>query len=93
MAELEVVVVAVVVVVHVGALERLITRIVVVDAGRIRFDGTPRQYAAARETVHHDHDSHHHDAELDVVVDGSHSVATSLPQGPLDPRRSEGGHR
>ena len=30
-----------------GALERLLTRIVVVDGGRIRFDGTPERYAAA----------------------------------------------
>ena len=47
-----------------GALERLLTRIVVVDGGRIRFDGTPPAYAAARDAVHHDHDSHHHDIEL-----------------------------
>ena len=48
-----------------GALERLLTRIVVIDGGRIRFDGTPQEYAHARDRVHHDHDSHHHDLELD----------------------------
>jgi zinc transport system ATP-binding protein len=60
-----------------GALERLLTRIVVVDGGRIRFDGTPREYAAARDSVHHDHDSHHHDLELE-----GHDA--SLAHGPLD---------
>ncbi len=60
-----------------GALERLLTRIVVVDAGRIRFDGTPQEYARARARVHHDHDSHHHDLELD----GHHP---SLAHGPFD---------
>ncbi|MEW1953002.1 metal ABC transporter ATP-binding protein [Terrabacter sp. NPDC080008] len=59
-----------------GALERLLTRIVVVDTGRITFDGTPREYAAARDRVHHDHDSHHHDSELDA-----YAVVT---RGPLD---------
>lgn len=60
-----------------GALERLLTRIVVVDAGRIRFDGTPQEYAAARDSVHHDHDSHHHDLELDAD-------RGLLARGPLD---------
>jgi zinc transport system ATP-binding protein len=59
-----------------GALERLLTRIVVVDGGRVRFDGTPQAYAAARAAVHHDHDSHHHDLEL--------GHPASLAQGPLD---------
>ena len=65
-----------------GALERLLTRIVVIDGGRIRFDGTPRAYAAARDSVHHDHDSHHHDSELD----GNHP---SLAHGPLDVSRHD----
>ena len=66
-----------------GALERLLTRIVVVDGGQIRFDGTPEEYATARDHVHHDHDSHHHDLELDAHP--------SLAHGPLDvthPERS-----
>lgn len=66
-----------------GALERLLTRIVVVDAGRIRFDGTPQEYAAARDTVHHDHDSHHHDLELDTD-------RALLARGPLDATRTDG---
>jgi zinc transport system ATP-binding protein len=65
-----------------GALERLLTRIVVVDGGRIRFDGTPTRYAAERGVVHHDHDSHHHDFELD----GHHG---SLAHGPLDVDRTD----
>src|SRR4051794_19908693 len=65
-----------------GALERLLTRIVVVDGGRIRFDGTPQAYAAARDRVHHDHDSHHHDHELD----GHHG---GLGHGPLDATHSD----
>ncbi|MGO4597798.1 metal ABC transporter ATP-binding protein [Terrabacter sp. 2RAF25] len=64
-----------------GALERLLTRIVVVDAGRIRFDGTPQEYARARDHVHHDHDSHHHDHELDEHA--------SLAHGPLDTNHPE----
>jgi zinc transport system ATP-binding protein len=66
-----------------GALERLLTRIVVVDAGRIRFDGTPQDYAGARATVHHDHDSHHHDLELDTD-------RALLARGPLDATRTDG---
>jgi zinc transport system ATP-binding protein len=87
--------VTMVVVTHeLGALERLITRIVVVDSGRIRFDGTPEQYAAARPRVHHDHDSHHHDLELDGHQNGgSHAVSASLPQGPLEAGRPERGSR
>jgi zinc transport system ATP-binding protein len=60
-----------------GALERLLTRIVVVDGGRIRFDGTPTRYAAERGVVHHDHDSHHHDEEL-------RRHASGVTVGPLD---------
>ena len=62
-----------------GALERLLTRIVVVDGGRIRFDGPPERYAAQRDSVHHDHDSHHHDDEL-------HPQPSSVTLGPLDVR-------
>lgn len=64
-----------------GALERLLTRVVVVDGGRLRFDGSPAEYAAARDRVHHDHDSHHHDLELD-----SHHP---LASGPLDDNHTE----
>lgn len=66
-----------------GPLERLLTRIVVVDSGRIRFDGTPQEYAVARDTVHHDHDSHHHDLELEAD-------RALLAHGPLDITRTDG---
>ncbi len=64
-----------------GALERLLTRIVVVDTGSIRFDGTPERYAAERHAVHHDHDSHHHDHELAPS-------SLMVTRGPLDARHS-----
>jgi zinc transport system ATP-binding protein len=85
--------VTMVVVTHeLGALERLITRIVVVDGGRIVFDGTPSQYAVARDSVHHDHDSHHHDHELEGHQNGgTHPMARSLPHGPLDAPQTRGG--
>ncbi|HET7399140.1 MAG TPA: metal ABC transporter ATP-binding protein [Intrasporangium sp.] len=80
--------VTMVVVTHeLGALARLLTRIVVVDAGRITFDGSPQRYAAERDLVHHEHDSHHHDSELEAEL---RTRAASLPQGPLDTR---GGRR
>jgi zinc transport system ATP-binding protein len=63
-----------------GALERILTRIVVVDGGHVTFDGTPKQYAARRGTVHHDHDAHHHDSEL-----GDQPPTAVLPRGPVDP--------
>jgi zinc transport system ATP-binding protein len=66
-----------------GALERLLTRIVVVDGGRIRFDGPLQRYAAERDAVHHDHDTHHHDDELQPMDD-------SMTRGPLDPGTHHG---
>lgn len=81
--------VTMVIVTHeIGALERLLTRIVVVDAGRVRFDGTPAQYAAARSDVHHDHDSHHHDHELDPGHGHPWSPVGSAPFEGVAPRRS-----
>ena len=63
-----------------GALERILTRIVVVDAGHVTFDGTPHQYEATRAAVHHDHDAHHHDSEL-----ADEEATPVLPRGPVDP--------
>jgi zinc transport system ATP-binding protein len=65
-----------------GALERLLTRIIVLDGGRVTFDGTPRRYAAVRAVVHHDHDSHHHDGELD----DARGMTAGVPSGPIDRR-------
>ena len=60
-----------------GALEGLPTRIIVVDGGRLAFDGDLDRYAAARDAVHHDHDSHHHDLEL--------VQPPAMAHGPFDP--------
>ncbi|MEO6998715.1 MAG: metal ABC transporter ATP-binding protein [Terracoccus sp.] len=79
--------VTMVIVTHeIGAMKRLFTRVVAVDAGRIQFDGTPQQYAAERalHNVDHDHDhyldhdTHHHDDD-ELDADGG-----ALPRGPLD---------
>lgn len=85
-----------------GALERLLTRIVAVDAGRIVFDDTPGRYAAEGHLLVHEHHSHHHDTELDPDLDpgldpgrahaaGAHGAGPgsrppTMPRGPLDPR-------
>ena len=71
--------VTMVIVTHeVGALARLLTRVIVVDGGRVTFDGPPEVYSALRDRVHHEHDSHHHDLELQ-------RRASPLPRGPIDP--------
>ncbi|MDC5697890.1 metal ABC transporter ATP-binding protein [Intrasporangium calvum] len=67
-----------------GALESLLSRILVVDRGRIVFDGDPAGYEAKRRTVHHEHDSHHHDLEL-APPPGA------VVSGPLDPFGPRGG--
>jgi zinc transport system ATP-binding protein len=64
-----------------GALTSLLTRIIVVDGGRIVFDGDPDRYAAERDSVHHDHDSHHHDLEL-------LPLPPAVAHGPFDPEGS-----
>jgi zinc transport system ATP-binding protein len=66
-----------------GALASLLTRIIVVDGGKVVFDGDPDRYAAERDSVHHDHYSHHHDLELIPQP-------PAVPHGPFDP---EGGDR
>lgn len=78
--------VTMVIVTHeIGALAKLLTRIVVVDGGRIRFDGTPERYAAERARVHHDHDPHHHDDELDDhATRPASALGAGQGQGPLD---------
>ena len=71
-----------------AALTNLLTRIVVVDSGRVTFDGSPAEYAQIRESVHHDHDSHHHDDELTSPAAGGRRLPVPT-SGPLDP----GAHR
>ncbi len=43
-----------------AAFADLVTRVVVVDAGRIAFDGSRDEFVAAGSDVLHDHDWHHH---------------------------------
>ncbi|MDN5796564.1 MAG: metal ABC transporter ATP-binding protein [Intrasporangium sp.] len=62
-----------------GALERLLTRIVVVDGGRVTFDGPPRRFAARRRARDHAHDTHRHDSEL-----AAGDTAAVVPHGPAD---------
>ena len=73
---------------EIGALKRLFTRVVVVDAGRIQFDGTPQQYAAQRTVTHHDYDHDPHHVNED---DNRDANAVALPLGPLDRLRDHHG--
>lgn len=61
-----------------GALESILTRIVVVDGGHITFDGGPERWRSEGAAAHHDHDSHHHDNELE-------RRKPFLTRGPVDP--------
>ncbi|KNX37431.1 metal ABC transporter ATP-binding protein [Luteipulveratus halotolerans] len=49
-----------------AALRDLVTRIVVISGGRLRFDGDPTSYAERRaaDEIAHAHGGHHHDDEL-----------------------------
>ena len=61
-----------------GPITDLVTRVIVVDEGRVRFDGPREVFLAAPDRVLHEHHSHHHDDEL---ADRSRPLA---PSGPLD---------
>ena len=61
-----------------GPVTDLVTRVVVIDEGRITFDGRRGDFLASAGTLLHDHQSHHHDDEL---VGRSRPLA---PSGPLD---------
>ena len=66
-----------------AAIADIVARIVVVQAGRVVFDGSPAEFGSRTSDFATPHD-HHHDDETDVVT------APSLPgapaAGPLDPR-------
>jgi zinc transport system ATP-binding protein len=66
-----------------AAIADIVTRIVVVQAGRLAFDGSPADFRSRTSDFVTPHDHHHHD-EADP------SAAPSLPgapsAGPLDPR-------
>jgi zinc transport system ATP-binding protein len=77
------------------AIADIVTRIVLVEAGRIAFDGTPEELRAQDGTdgadgaAHrHHHHTHHHEDELSL--DGDRPDRRRLPgapaAGPLDPR-------
>lgn len=68
-----------------GALEDVLTRIVVVDGGRVTFDGTPREYAAQRADVRHDRTPHHDSARMEA------QPPPVLPRGPVDRSGAEHG--
>lgn len=62
----------IVVVTHeLAAFEDLVTRVVVIDAGQVRFDGDRVTFERTSTSVLHDHNHHHHDDELDDPNGGS----------------------
>ncbi|HET8766224.1 MAG TPA: metal ABC transporter ATP-binding protein [Pedococcus sp.] len=61
-----------------AALAEVVTRVVVVDGGRVRFDGPLQEYAAGR---HERHDGHHDDSH-----DHPPTRAFTPSAGPVDPR-------
>ncbi|WP_082553399.1 metal ABC transporter ATP-binding protein [Phycicoccus sp. Root101] len=67
-----------------AALAGIVTRIVLVQGGRIAFDGTPEQFAAHGSGFAHDHDHHHHDDEVDPSAPHLPGAPSA---GPLDPRQ------
>jgi len=72
---------------EIEAFADLVTRVVLVDSGTVRFDG-PRSGLDERNTgVWHEHHTHHHDDELRVDLPSFPGAATA---GPLD-RRGGGG--
>ncbi|MGV1009774.1 MAG: metal ABC transporter ATP-binding protein [Dermatophilaceae bacterium] len=64
-----------------GPITELVTRVVVVDRGRVRFDGPRQAFVDASGTVLHEYQSHHHDSELAEVT---------RPLGPTGPLDREG---
>lgn len=63
------------------ALRDIVTRIVVVADGAIRFDGTPTAFAERQRRAALAHGGHHHDAEVEGEDD---RVASTPGQGPFD---------
>jgi len=66
------------------ALAGIVSRIVLVQGGRIAFDGTPDEFATRTGQFtpdHHDHHEHDHDE-----VDPRTRVRGTPTSGPLDPR-------
>ncbi|HET7303408.1 MAG TPA: metal ABC transporter ATP-binding protein [Segeticoccus sp.] len=72
-----------------AALHDVVTRIVMVGTGRVRFDGTPEQFAREQAvlTLGDGGHGHHHD---DDAVDDRHAGSTPAG-GPLDPEQGATG--
>ena len=70
-----------------AALRDIVTRIVMLSTGHVRFDGTPVRFAREQAGLVLGHDGHHHP---DEGTDRPHA-ATTPTGGPLD--RSHGGRR
>jgi zinc transport system ATP-binding protein len=66
-----------------AALSRVVTRVVVVDHGRVAFDGGLAEYTARAPELGHDHHHHHHDDEQSPARS---SLAGTPASGPVDPR-------
>ncbi|MBK8469197.1 MAG: metal ABC transporter ATP-binding protein [Actinomycetales bacterium] len=62
-----------------AAFAALATRVVVVDAGRVAFDGPTETFAAIGHTVLHDHDWHHHEDREDPTGRGAIPLDGPLP--------------
>ncbi|HRW18093.1 MAG TPA: metal ABC transporter ATP-binding protein [Dermatophilaceae bacterium] len=66
------------------ALADLVTRVVVVDAGQVSFDGSKADFEAAAGHVLHDHGAHHHDLELATTPA---LLGNPIPDPPAEVRR------
>jgi zinc transport system ATP-binding protein len=64
------------------ALADVVTRIIVLRAGRIAFDGTPTEFASRTGELE-PHDGHHHEDEL---AEEAPRLPGAPSAGPLDPR-------
>ncbi|MDQ2756277.1 MAG: metal ABC transporter ATP-binding protein [Actinomycetota bacterium] len=70
------------------AFRDIVTRVVVVDLGRVTWKGPVDEFTAHASEILHEHHTHHHDDEL-----GARGRQRGLPSsGPLDPP-SHGTHR
>jgi zinc transport system ATP-binding protein len=65
------------------ALDDIVTRVVVVQNGRIAFDGTRAAFDAQTTHFRRDHHGHHHDDELAI---DRRRLPGAPSAGPLDPR-------
>jgi zinc transport system ATP-binding protein len=69
-----------------AALAGVVSRVVVVDHGRIAFDGDLAAYAARAGELGHDHHHHHHDDEHPGDGRGRAGLVGTPTAGPVDPR-------